>query len=370
MSRWARLARRVYGALLAFYPPEFRAEFGNEMVDAFASLLTESQGRDGELPWKLFWREIRGWIRSVVREQLRARRQKMSSSGFMEEEPLPRSERLAAMVLFLLPLLGFLAATRTNLPGWLDELLPMLLVGSLLLALGWAVIKGLPRWSLAYLGFALMLGITISGYDRIWSWIYPFFIGLFGPRSIWPLAVRVLYVGTFTFIISFSTLVGALIVVNLLRLVPSARGVWQRIRADWTQLSFLFYGGLVFGVLLPFDEYHHAEIWLSTAWLALALGAWLYLRAKGQWQRILALIFGATGAMWIVALAKWVLIPLQKWPTGYPVSPSEATRWVETGSALVGWLCILIMLVAPALLDLLPRAPGPIVSREEDPVTA
>jgi hypothetical protein len=274
------------------------------------------------------------------------------------------------MAPFLLPLLGFLAATRTSLPEWLDDLLPLLLVGSLILVLGWAVVRGLPRWSLAYLGFVLVLGIIVSGYDRLWGWIYPFFIGLFGPRSVWPLPVRVLYGGTFTFIMSLSILVGALIAVKLLQLLPFARGVWQRIRADWTQLSFLFYGGLVFGISILFDEYHHAEIWLSATWILLALGAWLYLRAKGRWQRSLALIFGATGAMWTVALAKWVLIPLQKWPMGYPLSPSEATRWVETGSALAGWLCILLMLVAPALMDLLPPAPGSIVSREEDPATA
>jgi hypothetical protein len=369
VSGWAHLARRVYGVLLAFYPPAFRAEFGDEMIDAFATALTHVQGPGGEGPWPLLWREIHGWTRSVVREQLRARRRKMPSSGFIEEKPLPRSERLAAMVLFLLPLLGFLTATRTNLPAWLDDLLPMLLVGALLLALGLAFVKGLPRWSLPYLGFALLLGIMLIRYDRLWSWIYPFFIGLFGPRSVWPVPVRVLYVGTFAFIISFSILVGALVVVNLLRLLPFARGVWRRIRADWTQLSFLLYGGLVFGILLPFDEYHYAETWMSATWIVLALGAWWYLRAKGHWQRILALICGATGAMWIVALAKWVLIPLQKWPAGYPVSPSEATRWVETSSALIGWLCILMMLLAPALLDLLPQVPSPIVSKEEEPVT-
>ncbi|MGD2206512.1 MAG: hypothetical protein PVH17_07010, partial [Anaerolineae bacterium] len=78
----------------------------------------------------------------------------------------------------------------------------------------------------------------------------------------------------------------------------------------------------------------------------------------------------ATGAMWIVALAKWVLIPLQKWPTGYPVSPSEATRWVEVGSAMIGWVWILVMLLAPALLSLLRQSPGPIDSSERGPVAA
>lgn len=298
----------------------------------------------------------------------------MASNGFVEEKPLPRIELLAALIIFLLPLLiplfGILAATGSRLPRWVDISVLVLFLGAMLLVLGWAIVKGLPRWSLSYLGFIVMLGLVLSQYDRIWGWLYPFFTQSFGPRSYWSLPVRILYVAVFEFIFFFSILLGAVILVNLLRLLPHTRGVWQRIRADWTQLSFLFYGGLVLSILLMFDEYHYADVWRFMAWICLALGAWLYLRAKGQKQRILALICGATGAMWIVALAKWMLIPLQKWPTGYPVSPSEATRWVETGSATIGWVWILIMLLAPALLSLLPKVPDPVVSSERDPVTA
>jgi hypothetical protein len=131
----------------------------------------------------------------------------------------------------------------------------------------------------------------------------------------------------------------------------------------------MLYGALVCGIWLAFDEYRHEDIWKLMAFICLALGAWLYLRAKGQKQRILALIGGATGAMWIVALAKWVLIPLQEWPTGYPVAPSEATRWVETSGALIGWAFYLIIFLAPALLNLLPQTSSSTVSSEEDPVT-
>ena len=106
----------------------------------------------------------------------------------------------------------------------------------------------------------------------------------------------------------------------------------------------------MFGIALAFGEYHHDQVWRFMAWSCLAL------------------VCGATGAMWIVAPAKWVLIPLQKWPTGYPVSPSEVTRWVETGSTLIGSVVILLMLLAPALLSLLPRAPGPVVPSKRKPV--
>lgn len=374
MSVWAHLSTRFYHALLTLYPSEFRAEFGDEMQDVFATALTEAQRRGGELPWRLFWCEIRGWPGSVLREHLRARRREMASNGLVKEKPLLRIELLAALIIFLLPLLwplfGILAATGNSLPRWVDTTVLVLLLGVVLSALGLAIVKGLPRWSLSYLGFVLMLGFILSRYDRIWGWIYPFFIQSFGPRSYWPLQIRILYVAVFDFIVFFSILLGALILVNLLRLLPHTRGVWQRIRADWTQLSFLLYGGLVISTMLLFDEYHHDSVWHFVAWSCLALGAWLYLRAKRKKQRILALICGATGAMWIVALAKWVLIPLQKWPTGYPVSPSEATRWVEVGSAMIGWVWILVMLLAPALLSFLPQSPDPIDSSERGPVAA
>jgi hypothetical protein len=371
---WAHLTTRVYRVLLAFYPSGFRAEFGDEMQDVFATALTEAQRRGGELPWRLFWCEIRGWPGSVLREHLRERRREMGSNGFVEEKPLLRIELLAALIIFLvplyIPLFGILGVTGNSLPRWVDTTMLVLLLGVVLSALGLAIVKGLPRWSLSCLGFVLMLGFILSRYDRIWGWIYPFFIQSFGPRSYWSLPIRILYVTVFEFIFFFSILLGALILVNLLRLLPHTRGVWQRIRADWTQLSFLLYGGLVISTVLLFDEYHHANVWQLVAWSCLVLGAWLYLRAKRQKQRILALICGATGAMWIVALAKWVLIPLQKWPTGYPVSPSEATRWVEVGSAMIGWVWILVMLLAPALLSLLPQSPDPIDSSERGPVAA
>lgn len=286
----------------------------------------------------------------------------MNGTRSYRKKPLPRSEWLAAMVIFIFPLLipifSFLDSIGAGLPGWLPTLIMILFWALAVCALALAIFKGLPRWSLSYLGFYLMLGILLARYDGIWvAWIFPGFTGAFGPRSLWPLAVRIGYGAVIGFIVLFSILLGALILVNLLRLLPEYGDLWGRVLADWTQLSFVLYGGLVPGILFTFDEYHYIHIWLFLAWTSLALGAWLYLRAQKRKQRILALMGGATGAVWIVALAKWVLIPLQNWPDGYPVAPSPATRWVETGGALVAWGLIVLLLLAPALLKLLPTPP-------------
>ena len=362
---------RFYTLLLWLYPADFRDAFGEEMRAVFAKAVREAAEQGWLSLTAVFLREIRDWPGSVLQERLHARRRKTATSGFVEEKPLPRSELLAAMIVFLLPLLiplfSVFAATGISLPQWMDYFGFILFWGALLFALGLAIIRRLPRWSLPYLGFVLMAGIIIGLSPHSWGWLYPYFIHSFGPRSYWSLPVRVIYSGVFEFIMLFLTLLSALILVNLFRLLPYTRGVWQRIRADWTQLSFLFYGGRVFGIMRAFDEYRHEEVWKFTAWICVAVGAWLYLRAKSQQQRILALICGATGAMWIVALAKWVLIPLQKWPTGYPVAPSEASPWVETSSTIIGWSWIIVMLIAPALLKLLPSPPAPNVQEDIAP---
>jgi hypothetical protein len=366
VSGWARLITRVYRVLLALYPPTFRADFGEEMQDVFAAGLAETQRPGGETLRRLLWREVRDWPQAVLQQHLRARRTKMPVNGLDVERPLPRSELLAAMVIFVLPLFGVVAATSLRLSQWMDYGALALCWGTVLFALGLAIARRLPRWSLSYLGFALMLGIVLGPIDRVWSWLYPIFLRAYGPRSGWSVPVRIVYVGIAELILLGTLLVSALILVNLLRVWPSTRRVWQGIRADWTHLSFLFYGGLVFSILLAFDEYRYDESWKFVAWFWLAVAAWWYLRTKGQRRRILALICGATAAMWTVALAKWVLIPLQEWPTGYPIAPSETSRWVETGSAVSGWVCILLMLIAPALLNLQTRASRPSDTQTED----
>jgi len=284
----------------------------------------------------------------------------MLSNRSIEEKPLSRSELLAAMIVFLLPLLfGILGTSAIRLPQWLTRLELILFLGPMLFALGLAVVKGLPRWSLSYLGFVLTLGIIFGRYDRLWTWLYPYFVESFGPRSLWPVMVRILYGGGFAFIVGVSVLVGAVILLNLLRLLPHTPAVWQRIRVDWTQLSFVPYGGLVVYVHAAFEGFQHEDMWKFTAWICLALGAWFYLRAKGQRQRILALIGGATGAMWIVAIAQWVLIPLQNWQSRYYLISMEDLRWVELGNTIIGWIGILVAMMAPALLNILPSSPTP-----------
>jgi len=102
---------------------------------------------------------------------------------------------LAALIIFILPILFYIFATTGIPPSkWIDYFMLILFGGALAFALVLAISKGLPRWSLSYLGFVLMLGIILSS-DHFWGWLYPYFVQSFGPMSYWPIPVQIIYSG-------------------------------------------------------------------------------------------------------------------------------------------------------------------------------
>ena len=189
-----------------------------------------------------------------------------------------------------------------------------------------AVIRGLPRWSLSYLGFVLMIIVFYGLLWGLWGLLFyqPWML-IIGPMNSWSLPIRILYQGMMTAFMWFLVLLTAIILINLLRHWHPIQALWQHIREDWTQLSFLVYGGLVVYIWLIFDEYHYEKPWTFAANTSLAIGGWFYLRSRKQNKRFLALVGGATAAMWIVAIGKWVLLPIQNWPVNL-----ESERLFET----------------------------------------
>lgn len=351
------LITRVYGVLLAFYPSVFRAEFGEEMQDVFAAALTEVQHTGGDQLWRLIWRELRGWPGSVWREHLRERSNKMTIQD--PNRPLRPGELLVALTIFLIPqLVILLTVIVDNAPGWLGYIFLGSAIGPLVLAL----VRGFPRWSPPYLGVLLVGFVFFGPFWVVWGLVYPFVTRWFGGMYTWSILIRIFVQGMQAALMWLLVLLTALILVSLLRLLPHTRTLWQRIRQDWTQLSFLIYGGLVFNTLLIFEEYQQVEPWQIAAWISLSIGCWLYLHAGEQYQRILILLCSATLAMWIVAAGKWFLVPHQNWPVNL-----EAERPFEALRTLASWICILAALMAPALLNLLPRIQKPTLQEDSKP---
>lgn len=351
--------------MLACYPAEFRAKFGAEMQSVFYSAVNEVQNANKGQIWRLLWRELQGWPGSVIKEHLRERINKMGSQISLDNpKPLSRLDWLAALLIFILPLAGTaLQRIAINYPSWMSMILVVIFLGSIVFALVLVVIRGLPPWSLSYLGLVLTiftfygLGIGLWGLLIFRPWMF-----IFGPRDSWSLAVQLLYGVSMVAFVWFLVLAITLISTYLLKHWPRIQALWRYIRADWTQLSFLVYGGFVFYIWLTFDEYQQEDPWIFGAFTSLAIGAWLYLRAKDQRARIFALVGGVTVAMWIVVIGKWVLIPQQNWPVNL-----ESERIYEPLAAIGSWMVMTIVLIIPALLNLLPPAPGPIVDEGMSP---
>jgi hypothetical protein len=153
--------------------------------------------------------------------------------------------------------------------------------------------------------------------------------------------------------------IGRLLLVGLTILVcavvPPLRPLYQRIRRDWTLLSFILYGAAIGTVALAFDEYGYDTPYAIASMIFLAAGAWAYLRAQRPGHRLLALLIGATLSMGTIAAGKWLIVPLQNWPQWLAWHPPQVERRFESlrTVAEMGWM--LLVIAAPAVLALWPR---------------
>lgn len=275
-----------------------------------------------------------------------------SKTSFEDTNPLSRIDWLAAFVLFILSLIGILISGK-DLSKLMMNILLVFFLGSMICTLVLAVIRGLPRWSLSYLGFGLTVFVFYGLLWGLWGLLfYQPWIQIFGPMDSWSLPVRILYQGMMTAFMWFLILLTAIILINLLRHWSYIHALWQRIREDWTQLSYLVYGGLVVYIWLIFDDYQHEKLWMFAAITSLAIGGGLYLRAREQNKRFFALVCGATAAMWIVAIGKWILVPMQNWSVNL-----ESERIFKSLWAVSSWIVTIAALATPALMNLLPSNP-------------
>jgi hypothetical protein len=88
--------------------------------------------------------------------------------------------------------------------------------------------------------------------------------------------------------------------------------------------------------------------------LILAAGAWVYLRSAHLWQRALALFAAITLSMAVAATGRAILYanPLL-WP---PAAPRSFTWQSEALCTVFLWGWLVAVVIAPALLRLLPHS--------------
>lgn len=357
MSVWERLIMRVYRVLLVFYPSEFQAEFGEEMVRVFGKATDDAKTVGRLCLIRFLGREIRDWPGAIWQAHLEARK----GSPMMENElsssvRLTRNEIITAMALFVLPtvpaILKFLFGYQTVINFIGDGLtIGLLVFVAVVLVLG--VLKGFPRWSVPFLGIAVTALVMLELSWRIWGLIYQPVQSAIGYYTK-TLQVRVLYSTLMSGFFWFTAFIVAIALVMLLAIWPRTRRLAQTIRQDWTLLSFMLYSGVVFALELVFEEYRYDELWKIACWTSLALGAWIYLKSSTPRKRILLLLVAVTLAYWIAAIGKWYLVPLQSWGAffGYDY---ETYRWFEFWRTLTEWGWAALFMLAPSFLTLIPR---------------
>ena len=171
------------------------------------------------------------------------------------------------------------------------------------------------------------------------------------PRLTW----QFIHSGTFCLSILL-VLIGLLIV---LRLFPPTRSFYDRFMQDRTQISFILYGVVPLIVLIDFDEYRYDELFTAALLLALAAGAWGYLRSNSPGRRILALLASVTAAFAILGVAKFFLVPLQDWPGWFDHHAPESERWFESLREIATWFWMVVMLLIPMMVR---RRPGQVTA--------
>ena len=343
-----RLLRRLYGLLLILFPRAYWQEYGDELQAVFNLSLDEALKSGGMKVVLVTVRELFSLPKAILYEHLRERRKAfiMKSFGsYLDFSYGSWKEFLTAILPFFLlggalPVINFLGRQKLiQVPGFVTNGIMLGLLGLFVILFVAGLAKGLPRWSLPYLGFALSLfsaglfGMLIG----LWiSFVFPKF--LHQPS----LLADIVYDGLFW----FGLLITMLSVVAVTRISPR----FQRFRDDWTLLCFILYGAVPFVFLLSFDDYVGDEPYTLLAFMVLASGAWFYLRIHNEWKRFGALFTALSLVILIAAVGKVMLIPVQDWAVQV-----EPFYWrSELRHTFFTWLWLAVSMLVPTAIKLLP----------------
>lgn len=353
----ASLFTRLYAFLLSLFPRRFRDEFGAEMQQVFTQVLQEAQASGQRAIWALALREVSDLPRLALNEHWRERklpRYMPAGDPLPVEPPVPRWALWLSLSLFVIPAL--LTVIPRVLPPTLSSILAALFGGILIAAIVAGVIKGMPRWSLPFLGVVISLfgiyGVQMALENALMLAWMPLYERLTQTEALLP-RLTWQFIRSGQFAISILLVLAGLLIV--LRLLPPTRSFFDRLMQDRMQISFILYGAIPLIILIDFDEYRYDEPFTAALLLALAAGAWGYLRGSSPGRRILALLAGVTGAFAIMGVAKFFLLPLQNWPIWFEHYEPQTERWFESLREIATWFWMMIVLLIPVLVR---RRPG------------
>ncbi len=346
----------LFSALLIFYPSEYRQEFAEEMQEVFSQAITDAFRNSSFSLMSLLFNELLDLPISV----LRVHRQIRSTSTFStpsakSEGPLEFSwrELLVALAVFLMPAMMILANPVMTGTTHSEGVSAVLLFVAVMIAAG--LLRGVPLWSVPYLGIVLV----VAGYLYVFQWIAslisPALISNFSPVQ-WDRSTYLLLKAVSNGLLWLMLFCLTLLVVALLALLNRFQQLFSRTRQDWTMLSYILYGESVFALLFLFENHRFDRSFIIASLLCLGAGVWFYLRCPARWKRLLALLGGLSLAMWTAVFGVTVstatsrslreLLTLNNAGDIFDIRALNS----PAGLLLLIWLGMLIMLLLPTLL--------------------
>ncbi|MCJ7661405.1 MAG: hypothetical protein MUO67_19820 [Anaerolineales bacterium] len=221
----------------------------------------------------------------------------------------------------------------------------ILLVGLLAVLMYLVIIagfaKGLPCWSIPSVG----LLICIAGYRIFTAWIDAappqFHLSSVSEEVIFAAVMGLLFYGHMLLLSALLVLVAAW--------VKPLRPFYERVRWDWSLLSFLLYSCTLVALLLGFGRYQGSEPYQLAGLLILAVGAWVYLRLSRPEARLGLLLVAVAFTIGLVGVGKYLLYPQQAW-----IVHNTFPRWWEAFVPLIDGAVLLLVIAAPAVIQLFP----------------
>ena len=270
-------------------------------------------------------------------------------------------EALAGMLPFLAIGLPMALGPYLPPPVWIAASYAVLLIGLgvPLIGLGVGWVKGFPRWSYPYGGFALAVTslLVASNLDR---WIFSGYdVWVLFFRYVPDLADVVFYLMFNEYAIWILFFAMAVIVLLLSRLWRPLRPLYQGVRHDWTRLSFGFYGVMPLALMIAFDDVTptYRAAYLVASMVDLTAGALAYVRSARMSQRTLALLIGMTLSWAVATVGVATFWDAFFWEGQMPRRMMKLTRWhVITWGMIKDWVVLAALMFAPAILGLLRRS--------------
>jgi hypothetical protein len=285
---------------------------------------------------------------------------KMENISLTERNEIVPRWAIPAIIIFFLFLAlpyQFYAIFPSWLVVWLMLTLALItFIGPLLIGL----LTRLPRWSMVYIGALLgvvgvyviftMMGLLLWPVLQLMKWFV-------SPDT---LPLRLFYEWIFHGLMWLGVMLANGLFLALVAFAPGLRGQRPRFWRDFSLVSFSLYGGILIMYMINFDEYRYEELYVLVSMIALALGAWGYLRATTVGMRTLALLAGLTVCMAVMGIGKYFLVPLQDWDPWLPGHPPETERVFESLRTIVIWFWIALTIGLSGLVQTLRKRDLPL----------